>query len=73
MDYDIFISCLGARTKVGEAEFTKVERDIPASFAKLGKACGIKYFSYLSGSMVNKDSSIMMLRVKGQTEDLIFD
>ncbi|CDW77516.1 UNKNOWN [Stylonychia lemnae] len=69
--YDIFISCLGARQKVGEQEFKKVERDIPAAFAALGKSCGASYFSYLSSMMVDKTSRLQILSVKAQTEELI--
>ena len=71
--FDIFISSLGARTKDGEKLFTHIEKEVPTAFAQLGKECGVKYFSYLSGMMVNPKSRIMMLRVKGQTELAIFE
>eukprot|EP00347_Sterkiella_histriomuscorum_P011783 403371112 len=71
--YDIFISCIGARQKVGIKEFTKVERDIPISFAQLGKSCGISYFAYLSGMYSDPKARMQLMRVKGETEHGIFN
>ncbi|CDW75574.1 UNKNOWN [Stylonychia lemnae] len=71
MGNDIFISCLGARQKVGSKEFQRIERDVPANFARIAKECGATYFSYLSSMMVNKKSMIQILRVKAETEELI--
>ncbi|CDW86134.1 UNKNOWN [Stylonychia lemnae] len=66
--YEIFISCLGARIKVGQQEWIKVEKEIPAAFSVLAKKCGAKYFSYLSGNLVNKNSRYYAMRAKGEAE-----
>ena len=71
--YDIFISCLGARVSVGEIEYKRIERDVPVNFAKIGKECGATYFSYLSSMGTNKKSMFMLLKVKGETEELLFE
>eukprot|EP00347_Sterkiella_histriomuscorum_P016916 403351358 len=73
LGYDVFISCLGARVKNGHQEFIRVERDIPLSFAALGKECGVNYVSYLSGNLVDSKSWFKECKVKAETEIGIFN
>ena len=69
--YHAFICTLGTRTKVGEAEFTKVDLTYPLEFAKLGRELGVPHYLLLTSMGANFKSLFLYMRVKGQVEEAI--
>ena len=66
--YHAFICTLGTRTKVGEAEFTKVDYTYPLDFARLSQQLGVSHFLLLNSTGGDPNSRFLLPRIKGKVE-----
>ena len=68
---DAFLCCLGARTKVGEANFIKVDYTYPLEFAKMAAELQVKHYGLLSGGLASPNSPFLLFKTKGRVEAAI--
>lgn len=70
---DVFFSCLGTTLKAAGSKEnqTKIDFDIPATFARLAKENGIKSFVLLSAYGASAQSNVFYSQIKGKLEDKI--
>ena len=68
---DAFLCCLGARTKVGEADFIKVDYTYPLEFAKIAAELQAKHYGLLSGGLASPNSPFLLFKTKGRVEAAI--
>ncbi len=65
---DAFLCCLGTRTKVGEANFIKVDYTYPLEFSKLAQELKAKHYGLLSSSGGDPNSIFLYMKTKGRVE-----
>jgi len=70
---DVFFSCLGTTLKAAGSKEnqTKIDFDIPATFARLAKENGVPSFVLLSAYGASAQSKVFYSQLKGQLEDKI--
>lgn len=62
---------VGQPSKVGNAEFVRVDKDAVLAFARACKAAGVKHFELLSSVGVSAQSRSLYLRTKGELNDAL--
>ena len=67
--YNSIFSTLGSRVKKGKEEFNKVEKLYTIQILKICEEYFIQHFSYISSSKANKNSFLMLWKIKGETEE----
>ncbi|KAF2509453.1 NAD(P)H-binding protein [Flavobacterium zhairuonense] len=72
---DVLFSCLGTTLKVAGSKENqwKIDFDIPAVFATIGKENNIKSFVLVSSYGASAKSSVFYSKMKGKLEDFIAD
>ena len=70
-DYDVFMSTLGSRVKVGAVEYRRVEVQYPMNFARLGREIGVPEFYIVSSTGSNSKSWLLLPKVKGEIEEAL--
>ncbi|WP_431242499.1 NAD(P)H-binding protein [Flavobacterium sp. P21] len=72
---DVLFSCLGTTLKVAGSKENqwKIDFDIPAAFATIGKENNIKSFVLVSSYGASAKSSVFYSKMKGKLEDFIAD
>lgn len=70
---DVFFSCLGTTLKAAGSKEnqTKIDFDIPATFARLAKENGVPSFVLLSAYGASAQSKVFYSQIKGKLEDTI--
>ncbi|WPO78888.1 NAD(P)H-binding protein [Flavobacterium sp. KACC 22761] len=70
---DVLFSCLGTTLKVAGSKENqwKIDFDIPAAFARIGKENNIKSFVLVSSYGASAKSSVFYSKMKGKLEDFI--
>lgn len=70
---DVFFSCLGTTLKAAGSKEnqTKIDFDIPATFAGLAKENGVQSFVLLSAYGASAQSKVFYSQIKGKLEDKI--
>ena len=70
---DVFFSCLGTTLKVAGSKEnqTKIDFDIPVTFARLAKENGVQSFVLLSAYGASAQSKVFYSQIKGKLEDEI--
>lgn len=70
---DVFFSCLGTTLKAAGSKEnqTKIDFDIPATFARLARENGVQSFVLLSAYGASAQSKVFYSQIKGKLEDTI--
>ncbi|QOG01296.1 NAD(P)H-binding protein [Flavobacterium sp. MDT1-60] len=70
---DVFFSCLGTTLKAAGSKEnqTKIDFDIPVTFARLAKENGVPSFVLLSAYGASAQSKVFYSQIKGKLEDKI--
>ncbi|OXA82098.1 NAD(P)H-binding [Flavobacterium aquidurense] len=70
---DVFFSCLGTTLKAAGSKEnqTKIDFDIPVTFARLAKENGVPSFVLLSAYGASVESKVFYSQIKGKLEDEI--
>jgi len=70
---DVFFSCLGTTLKAAGSKEnqTKIDFDIPLTFAELAKENGVRSFVLLSAYGASSESKVFYSQIKGKLEDKI--
>jgi uncharacterized protein YbjT (DUF2867 family) len=70
---DVIFSCLGTTLKAAGSKENqkKIDFDIPATFARIGKENGIASFVLLSAYGASENSKVFYSQIKGKLEDTI--
>ena len=67
--YNSVINTLGGRVKIGEEEFRKIEYTYVLKSLEICEKYNIPHFSFCSSNKADKNSSFLLWRVKGETEE----
>ena len=67
--YNSVINTLGGRVKNGEEEFRKIEYTYVLKTLEICEKYNIPHFSFCSSNKADKNSSFLLWRVKGETEE----
>jgi len=67
--YNSVINTLGGRIKIGEEEFRKIEYTYVLKSLEICEKYNIPHFSFCSSNKADKNSSFLLWRVKGETEE----
>ena len=67
--YNSVINTLGGRVKSGEVEFRKIEYTYVLKSLEICEKYNIPHFSFCSSNKADKNSSFLLWRIKGETEE----
>ena len=67
--YNSVINTLGGRVKIGEVEFRKIEYTYVLKSLEICEKYNIPHFSFCSSNKADKNSSFLLWRIKGETEE----
>ena len=67
--YNSVINTLGGRVKIGEVEFRKIEYTYVLKTLEICEKYNIPHFSFCSSNKADKNSSFLLWRIKGETEE----
>ena len=67
--YNSVINTLGGRVKSGEEEFRKIEYTYVLKTLEICEKYNIPHFSFCSSNKADKNSSFLLWRIKGETEE----
>lgn len=70
---DVGFCCIGttkAKAKTAE-NFVRVDRDYVVDTARIAKEAGCQHFQLVTSNGANKDSMLLYLKTKGETEELL--
>ena len=67
--YNSVINTLGGRVKSGEEEFRKIEYTYILKTLEICEKYNIPHFSFCSSNKADKNSSFLLWRIKGETEE----